>query len=160
MSSSATITVTYHFPLYTWYYNRRLSSLSFFLSFLFFIIPMHSFSLSVYTYLILRYSFFLPSSLVFFFPLFPLSFLVWLHVIHYIFHRYSLFFHPFLRSSFKLFTVFCLFPSERYLSCLVRWPKHHWQSVLQVAEDALRQLRPPKGASRSCRPSESSYKLG
>ena len=47
MSSSATITVTYHFPLYTWYYNRRLTSLSFFLSF--FIIPMHSFSLSVYS---------------------------------------------------------------------------------------------------------------
>ena len=158
MSSSATITVTYHFPLYTWYYNRRLTSLSFFLSF--FIIPMHSFSPSVYTYLILRCSFFVPSSLVFFFPLFPLSFLVWLHVIHYIFHRYSLFFHPFLRSSFSLFTVFCLFSPKRYLSCLVRWPKHHWQSVLQVAEDALRQLRPPTGASRSCRPSEPSYKLG
>ena len=74
---------------------------------------MHSFSLSVYTYLILRYSFFLPSSLVFFFPLFPLSFLVWLHVIHYIFHRCSLFFHPFLRSSFSLFTVFCLFPPKK-----------------------------------------------
>ena len=40
-------------------------------------------------------------------------------VIRYIFHRYSLLFHPSLRSSFTLCTVFSLFYIQTFLSCLV-----------------------------------------
>ena len=39
-------------------------------------------------------------------------------VIRYIFHRYSLLFHPSLRSSFTLCTVFSLFYIQTFLSCL------------------------------------------